>query len=71
MTDEFYDEPYYSPKEIAERMNLSVGTILRLVKGELGIIEIVEHGLMRDWVTIRIPESTWNRVYGRLVVKAE
>ena len=70
MTDEFYDEPYYSPKQIAERMNLSVGTIHRLVKGEPGIIEIVEHGLMRDWVTIRIPESVWKRVYERLTIQA-
>ena len=63
-------ERLFSPKEIAERMNLSIGTILRLVKGEPGIIEIVEHGLMRDWITIQIPESVWNRVYDRLVVKA-
>lgn len=71
MAEDYYDEPFYSPKQIAEKMNLSVGTICRLVQGEPGILEIVEHGLMRDRVMIYIPESVWNRVYDRLVVKAE
>ena len=71
MAEEYYDEPYYSPKEIAERMNLGIRTILQLVKDETGVIKIAEPCLLRHWVTIRIPESVWNRVYERLVVKAE
>jgi len=73
MTDEKQagSEHLYSPREIAQWMGLSVGTICRLVQDEPGIIRTVEHGLMRDWVTIQIPESVWNRVYEGLTVKAE
>lgn len=71
MSEEGWIEHYYPVEEIAERLNVSVNTIRRLVENEPGVLTITEKGVKRDRVWVYIPEGVWNRVYGRLTVKEE
>lgn len=56
-------EPYFSPKQIADRLGLSESTIIRMFQDEPGVIKLRRGlGRKRDYVTLRIPASVLQRV---------
>ena len=56
-------EKHYSPAEIAEAMGLCTETVTRLLEKEEGIVRIGRRGRERTRVTIRIPQSSWERIH--------
>ena len=56
-------EPHFSPGEIAERLNLSEQTIVRMFQDQEGVLKLRRGlGRKRDYVTLRIPESVLKKV---------
>jgi hypothetical protein len=60
-------EPYFTPAEIAERLHLSVDTVIRLFEHEPGVFvyENPRTKHKRRYRTIRIPNSVLVRVQKR------
>jgi hypothetical protein len=60
-------EPYYTPAEIAERLQLSVDTVIRLFEHEPGIFiyEKPRSKQKRRYRTLRIPNSVLVRLLKR------
>jgi hypothetical protein len=58
-------ERHYTPKELAQLWHLDESTVRRLFQDEPGVLKIGETGRRskRDYVTLRIPESTAARFY--------
>lgn len=56
-------EPFYTPKEIAERLKLSTDKVIRLFEKEPGVMIIQNEGARykRRYRTLRIPESVLER----------
>ncbi len=66
---EYEPEPVITLQEAAARLKVSVSTARRLFQDEPGIIRIGKSGRRdgkRDYLTIRIPESVFARVYREL-----
>lgn len=61
--DEVGIEKHFSPAQIAGAMGLSTKTVCRMLESEEGIIRIGRHGLNRTRITIRVPQSTWERIH--------
>lgn len=58
-------ESHFAPAEIAERLNLSEQTVIRLFQDQPGVLKVRKGlGKKRDYVTLRIPESVLRRVLG-------
>jgi hypothetical protein len=58
-------ERHYAPKDLAELWQLDESTVRRLFQDEPGVLKIGQTGrrTKRDYVTLRIPESTAARFY--------
>jgi hypothetical protein len=56
-------EPFYTPKEIAERLKLSADKVIRLFEKEPGVLVIENLGTpwKRRYRTLRIPQSVLER----------
>jgi CTP-dependent riboflavin kinase len=58
-------ESHFAPAEIAERLNLSEQTAIRLFQDQPGVLNVRKGlGKKRNYVTLRIPESVVRRVLG-------
>jgi hypothetical protein len=57
-------EPFYTPQQIAEHLQVSVATARRLFQDESGVIKLGDSNPRgrRGYVTIRIPASVLRRV---------
>jgi hypothetical protein len=58
-------ERHFTPKELAELWRLDESTVRRMFQDEPGVLKIGQAGRRnkRDYVTLRIPESTAARFY--------
>jgi hypothetical protein len=58
-------ERHYTPQELGEIWQLDESTVRRLFQDEPGVLKIGQTGRRgkRDYVTLRIPESTAARFY--------
>lgn len=66
MIDAFH-EKHYTVKEVAERLRVSTATALRIIKKEPDIIKLYL-GKKKVRPMYKIPESTFRRIYNRMVV---
>jgi AraC-like DNA-binding protein len=56
-------EPHFTPAEIAEHLHLSEQTVIRIFQDQPGVFKLRRGlGKKRDYVTLRIPESTLRKV---------
>jgi len=64
-------ERHYTPIEIAKIMGLSRTTVYTLLENEPGVFKLGNRGLNRTRLTLRVPESVWERIHEKYTVKAE
>lgn len=59
-------ERHLTPKEISELWQLDVSTVRRIFQDEPGVLKLGKDGRRdgkRDYMTLRIPDSIFRRVY--------
>ena len=59
-------EPHFSVEDLAERWKLDTSTVRRMFQDQAGVFRIGRDGRRdgkRDYITLRIPRSTVERVY--------
>ena len=63
-----FDEPHYTPQQIAEKWTLSVDAVRKLFDHEDGVLTIGGAGKSgtRRYTTLRIPMSVMQRVHRKL-----
>jgi hypothetical protein len=66
-----FTERHYTVDEVADMWNLSRDSVRRLFLSEPDVPKIARAGSRkkRPYVTLRIPESVLNRVYGRMCAR--
>jgi hypothetical protein len=66
-----FSERHYTVDEVAEMWNLSRDSVRRMFQSEPDVPKIARPGsrYKRCYVTLRIPESVLNRVYGRMCAR--
>ena len=62
-------ERHYSVSQIAEMWGLSKGTVIRIFQDDPTVLKIGRLGtrFKRKYILLRVPESTLDRVYRRLM----
>jgi predicted transcriptional regulator len=63
-------EQHFTPQEIASRLKIDQSTVRRKFQDQPGVVKIGRSDRRdgkRDYVSLRIPESVFRRVYGELV----
>jgi hypothetical protein len=63
-----FEEPHYTPQELAETWGVSAETIRVLFRNEPGVLKIGPDGtrFRRGYKSLRIPQSVAERVHTRL-----
>ena len=55
---------YLTPADVAKRLNLSIDTVIRLVRDEPGVFQLPQRSSLRkrSYTTLRIPDFVLERV---------
>lgn len=62
-------EKHYTPAELAKMLGLCTKTVAKMLESEPGVLRIGHRGLRRTRITLRVPESVWQRIHEKYCQK--